>query len=294
MAIKPFDAGVDLRVETDQTTYLPGAEIVVRVTLKGRAETRVEQGWVGLVATHRYTYREYQGAGQHRHLARVKASERAILDSARFLDARTLWPGSHVDQTVTLTLPAAAPPTATGAITAVAWTVRAALDVRRANDPEAEAPISVLAPASAHADRAERALWLNLPAEETLDLAFELPTRSLRPGADLAGRLLLTPRRELETRAIRVELVRREEVDRGHGLVEEKVARAARLELDAPLVAGSLRDIAFTLPIPADACPALETNRLAVRWLLRAVLDRPFRRDPVAMLELNISNGDAG
>lgn len=282
MQIKPFDAGVELRVETDRATYLPGDEIAVRVVLKGRAETRIEEGWVGLVATLRSTYREYRGAGQRRHLARVGGSERAIPDSARFLEARTLWPGSHVERTVALTLPPTAPPTASGAIIAVGWSVRAALDVRRANDPEAETPIIVLAPRSTHADRAGRAVWLNAPAEETLDLAFDLPTRSLRPGDDLSGTLLLTPRREFD----------REEVSRGQGLIQEKVERAARLALDAPLAAGSTRDVAFTLPVPADACPALETERTAVRWLLRAVLDRPFRRDPVAIAEINVYNGD--
>ncbi len=292
LPFKPFDAGIDLRLQTDRATYFPGDEIAVRVVLKGRAETRIEQGWVGLVATHRYTYGEYRWSGQSRYLARVRARDRAVADSSRFLDARTLWPGSHVERTIALTLPRTAPPTGTGAITSLAWKVRAVVAVRRSNDPEVETPIIVLAPASAHADRIGRAVWLNAPAEELVQASFELATRSLQPGEEIAGRLQLTPRREIEARAVRVELVRREEVSRGEGMVEEEVERSARLPLDGPLAAGADQSFDFTLPVPADACPARELGPSAVRWLLRAVLDRPLRRDPIAVLELNVSHGD--
>jgi hypothetical protein len=43
----------------------------------------------------------------------------------------------------------------------------------------------------------------------------------------------------------------------------------------------------FTLrvPLPLPA-PSIDTPEFTLRWLLRAVLDRPLRRDPVATVEL--------
>lgn len=296
MPTLPFAAGVEIAVESDRALYLPGEVIEARVTIRGRAETRVEEGWLGLVVTHRYTYRERQVSSRgQRRTVRVCGSEREVAASARFMGERTIWPGDWIEERASLTVPVGAPASGVGAIVAVGWTVRAALDVRRANDPEAEVPVGVLAPRETHADRAERGPWRNDIAEETMAAGFDLATRHVRPGEAVEGRLRLTAAAAaMDARGLRVELVRREEVSREEGLIEERVVSQAGIALDAPLAAGVEQGFDFAVPVPVDACPGLETGRSAVRWLLRAVVDLPRRRDPVAVVELNVFNGGEG
>jgi hypothetical protein len=290
MRFNPFAERATLQVQTDCPHYLPGETVRVRVRVETEDDLAVEEGRVELIATNRYTYRDRdRDRDGDRTSRQVTTSEDEVAAVARFLEAGTIAPGA-TEHEAALPLPAAAPPTGTGEIAAVAWKVRAALGVPRANDPDAETPIAVLAPAAAHADRAAR------PAEESdplaFALAFELPPRSVRAGQAIAGTLRLEPREEIELREVRVELVRREEVARGDGNTAETVVETARVEGEARLAGGEARSYPFAVTVTADACPCLQTRRTRVRWLLRAVLNRPLRSDYTAAVDLNVFNAD--
>ena len=122
-----------------------------------------------------------------------------------FLGEGTVPSGSHPEQTLSLRLPRMAPPTGNGSITAVSWLARAALNVKWANDPDAEVPITVLSSEdrSTHGARSH-------PTVDTggaVDLEFDLPSRVVHTGSVIAGKLHVVPREEVEAREVRIELV---------------------------------------------------------------------------------------
>ena len=290
MPFNLFGKKAGLAVQTDRTSYQPGEAMTVLVTVQGEDELDIEEGRVELICTNRYTYRYERTTDEgRRSVEETTASDDKVVTVQRFLEAGTIDPGSVAEHRVTVPLPAGVPASGAGAITAVSWKVRAALNVKRASDPEAEMPITVLAPAAAHADRAQSPPQSD--AALAADLAFDLPTRSLRPGDSLAGTFRVIPQTEIDAQEVRVELVRREEVRRSEGLTRETVAANAAFGGDATLQPGQQREFPFALTVPTDACPTLETEQTSVRWLLRGVVGRRFRGDYTLTAELNVYTG---
>ena len=291
MPFNLFGKKAELEVRTDRTTYRPGEAIGVQVRVRGEDELQIEEGRVELIVTNRYTYRdETRDSDGDRTIRRVTTAGDTVVAVQRFLEAGTIEPGSTAEQTLTILLPAGVPATGTGEITAVAWKVRAALNVKRAGDPDAEFPITILAPAATHADRAAR--QPESDAALAANLAFEVPTRSLRAGTAIEGTFQVTPHDAIDAQEVRVELVRREEVRRGEGLTEETVIASAAFGGDARLHPGQAREFPFALAVPPDACPTLDTEYTTVRWLLRGVINRRLRADHTLSQELNVYNVD--
>jgi hypothetical protein len=121
----------------------------------------------------------------------------------------------------------------------------------------------------------------------------EVSSRRLFGGVPVTGVVTVTPRRTGSARGVRIELVLDEHVPaRTEEQVEEDrdsqtVVAAESLAGDVDLEPGRQLRLPFTLraPLPLPA-PSISTPQFTLRWLLRAVLDRPLRLDPVTTVEL--------
>jgi hypothetical protein len=121
----------------------------------------------------------------------------------------------------------------------------------------------------------------------------ELSSRRLCGGVPVTGVVTVTPRQAGSARGVRIELVLDEHVPaRPEEQVEEDrdaqtVVAAESLAGDVDLEPGRQLRLPFTLraPLPLPA-PSISTPQFTLRWLLRAVLDRPLRHDPVTTVEL--------
>jgi len=130
---------------------------------------------------------------------------------------------------------------------------------------------------------------------------LSLSARRLVPGSELSGSVTVTPRRAGSARALRLELVLQENVEHGpwlgddparnpsdQGKQAETVVDCVQLAGHHELEAGQPRSYTFTLPVPPQLpAPSMHTPEFSLRWLLRAVLDRPLHRDPYVEVELH-------
>ena len=172
------------------------------------------------------------------------------------------------------------PPTSTGPGGSSLWLVRCEVTGSGRFPDPVEAPITVLAP--------QIPMPVQQPARQgggtpLCAVSFSgLPRSSVPAGATLRGTVRLTAKADLKARGVRVELVRLTTVTsgRGHTTVRHTVTEvAASGPLD--LRPRQPKDLAFAVDVPGDAGPSIISEDYRVDWLLRAVVDRPLRRDEV-------------
>jgi hypothetical protein len=127
-----------------------------------------------------------------------------------------------------------------------------------------------------------------------------LSSRVLEPGTPLTGILRVRAREEVETRGVRVQLVRCEEVWGGPGRIadpdasesegyrhSEAVMAAATAGPAGTLTTGTVVDLPFAVETPAGLpAPSLSIGNLHVRWEIRAVVNLALRPDPRLSLDL--------
>jgi len=127
-----------------------------------------------------------------------------------------------------------------------------------------------------------------------------LSSRVLEPGTPLTGVLRMRARDDLNTRGVRVQLVRCEEVWGGPGQAADRDASESEgyrhseavmaTALAGPagaLTAGTVVDLPFAVETPAGLpAPSLSVDNLHVRWEIRAVLSLALRPDPTLALDL--------
>ena len=270
MGLLGFGARADVQVELDRESVLPGEAIRVTVRATPRRELDLQEARVELVYEHEHTYRERDGTN----VRTTTSTDRRVVERRLLAQPGTLGAGIPFEQTLELTVPPDAAPTAEGKIAKVRWKVTATLAVPRARDAHGKASVRVLSAAGEPVDEPpELQTWGHC------DLELRLDRTDFGPGDEIEGTLAATPLRELRLDEVRVELVRREEVSRKKGkiaLVEE-----ARAALDGPgeLAAGLPREWPFGLSVPDDPIPCLTTERSRVTWSLRGVCGRRRRPD---------------
>ncbi|MGQ0576460.1 MAG: sporulation protein [Pseudonocardia sp.] len=295
---------VDLELATDRATYLPGDAVTARLRLVARAEFDEVECSVALVHRDRYAI----GGSTH-------DDDRAVAGEY-VLDTEPLRAGTVREWTVVLPVPRRTtppagpqdcaderypssgddadpesydlwiepderwgPPTSVGPGASSSWVVRCEISGRGTPDP-VDVPVVVAAPAVAMPADPPARVGSGTPR---CTVAFHgLPRGSVAPGAALRGSVRITAREELSARSVRVELARIATVTSGRG---ESVTRTVVAQVTASgpveLAPRRPRDLAFDVTVPADAGPSVVGGEYRVDWVLRAVVDRPLRRDEV-------------
>ena len=284
---------VGVTVEIPQAV-LPGEsfDVVVSASAVGG---RVLAGEVSLVSRVAYRYRQF---GPYGGAATLPA------DRSEVVDRQTLSPvpvdsAESVMGAVTVRVPVDALPTVTGELVQIAWRVVVRLDVPGAPDAVASRTVRVV---SAAADRAFVALEpAHVVDRRTAVLSFDtLSSRRLTPGLALTGTLTAAPLRPATVRAVRVELVLREQVHHGPWAGDDDPAvipEGQAKETDTPVATATIatglhmasesQHFPFVLAVPQVLPgPSLHTPEFTLSWLLRGVLDRVHRQDPFVELEL--------
>ncbi len=284
---------VEIEISADRSTYLPGDTVNVTASVKGKQELDVLEGRVDLLYANRYIYRSYSSSsssnGGGGHYTRHRVTDEVAVATERILEEGTILSGSYSGHEVTLEVPPAAPPSASGEITSVEWKVRVTLGIRGAPDVIEEVPVSVLSSIESYASWAESAPELD--SAGVCDMGFRLPGRSFRTGERIEGTLVVTPRQDFEPRALRVDLVRREIVPRSAGNTSETVPASVVVEQSPRFQTGMSREYAFAVDVPEAAGPDLKTEQTYVGWWLRAVMDRELALDYELRQLLNVYNG---
>jgi Arrestin (or S-antigen), C-terminal domain len=284
-----FGSKVDVEVTTDRRAYMPGETVQVRVAIRAGKALEIDEARAELVYENKYTYRDREwtsrGSGQ---TMTHTTTDSAVRDKRQFLEAGSVSGDSQ--HSVELTVPADAPPSGKGGITEVRWKVQAVLSRRHKLDPDGSAEIAVQSPPAQYAAWAVASPDLDTHGDCSLEL--RLPSGPhLRAGEALAGTLVVTPHEPISLQEARVELVRNERVPRDVGNREEKRAASAVIDHGGELSTGIPRELPFSIELPADTCPCLETGQSTVRWFLRGVLARRLRSDHTIEQAVNVYTG---
>lgn len=299
-----FGERPEVTIETDAAVYRGGDTIRAVVRIAGKDDLDVQEARVELVCVNTYVYWHSKRDGPR---VRRTAIDEHVVQSARVLEAGVVRAGSVSEHSIAFTLSTAAPATGAGAISAIAWAVRAVLNVRLRPDVRAETPVTVRVPNAAYAWQAESAARSDAT---DCELAFELPSRHLLAGEAIDGGFLVTPWVAIDADAIRVELVRREEVPReewgtafapvevggchasprGKGNAHEEVVADEVIATESKLSAGTEHPFPFRLVVPSAAYPTTRTDNTQVGWLLRGVISRRLRPDDHLLLDVNVYN----
>lgn len=255
-----------LSVTVEPDRIWPSQQVQVRVEVGGEVDDKVRGVAAGLRCVNRYAYEDRDSDGD----THTRHSTQTVHEEALPLGSGGPPPvGQHA---VTLTLPANAPPSASGTVEWQAW---ARVD-RPGRDVNEEAPLGVLAWSPLSAQDAQT------PLQTSADCAvgFEgLSSRSVRPGEQLTGTLVVTPSDDVKATEVRVEL-RATKTSHSRGRVEEKLQDAGvPLAAAIPLAAGQTQRWPFAIHVPPDAVPSLRTELTTIRWQLVGVVARRMRPD---------------
>jgi hypothetical protein len=230
---------------------------------------------------------------------------------------------------VSLQIPQNAHPTCTGKITNVHWTLKVVMDVPKRIDMVQEKAFFMYCPppqegavTSADAQQAFDANTKQVMQEvnEKLDMlqqTIPFPIFKTQPrqgdispadsaqmyndialtlkvpgnakvGETLVGQLTLDMKDQVSLRGIRVELVQSEDAGAKQGdtiIVKTSVSESVSYNQ------GESPSLQFFLSVPNEAQPTTISSLSSLRWLVRAVLDRPMKKDFFVDKEVYIYNG---
>lgn len=267
-----------LTVTAEPTTVLPGQAVLVRVEVGGEIDDKVRGIHAGLRANNRYSYEDRDSDGdRHTHHSTETIHE----------ESQPVAPGRPQagPYALTLTVPPAGPPSAHGTVRWEAW---AKVD-RPGRDVNHEVELAVLSPWPMRQEDAQEpplsdqecAVWFN-----------GLSAQYLKPSEHLQGTLVVTPREDLKTTGVRVEM---RGLKTSHSSRGRELERIAMVKVDvagsADLAAGQTYQWPFSLMAPPDAAPSLQTSLTTIQWKLYGVVARRMRGDYGGHMPLVAYNG---
>lgn len=273
-----------LEVRTDKDAYAPGETVEVSVSA-GPAKKKVSFNYFAITLEQQIQY-EYDSDPTGDNMHRRTMLDRVPAGQSRSMDARTLARGEKADWTASFVVPEDEPGTTLGDILKVRWVADAVVPFRGRVDAHAERPIQVYAPLARYADRASR--HPDLDTDDKAELILELAEPHARPGGQLAGTFRIRPLERVETKEIRVELLRHENVP-----IDDEAdswAYAAKRELAAgtTLEPGHDLKLSFTLDVPVDVPPTLDIDAGTIVWTVVGTVSRSLRGDLTVSQEITI------
>jgi len=297
MGITLRHADMDVTVQLPRDRYLEGSVIEAQVQATADRDLAVQGGEVELVRTVTYRYRQWSPYGGSS-TAPTRRSDVVSREPIRI--AEYLTTGQSLMRNLRLAVPSTGPGSVSAELVQIQWFVFARVHLSDAADVNGGCEILVL---SRSQDCASVALAPPVAVDRdfaALDLDIQ-SGRRLVPGAELSGSVTVTPRRAGSARALRLELVLQENVEHGpwlgddparnpsdQGKRAETVVDCVQLAGQHELERGNPRSYPFTLPVPPQLpAPSMHTPEFSLRWLLRAVLDRPLHKDPYVEVELH-------
>jgi hypothetical protein len=271
-------------VDADGDTVVAGQPVAVTVRIVADHPLQVVGGEVELIRNSAVTRfrRQWMGAGGAVSLRSSAVAARADLEPAG---------PPTTGQELTLTVPPGEASIA-GYLVQQDYVLRARVRFDGFREAEGDRALRVGSTAGPAPMGGEGAPEVQDAGFAELGLA-DLSTRTLTGGETVDGTVTVTPRQAGTTRGLRVELVLDEHVPaRADEPLEEDrrrttVVTTVPLSGAADLGPGRVLRLPFTMAVPCPLpAPTLSTPDFTLRWLLRAVLDRPLRADPCTTLEL--------
>ncbi len=304
--------GNDLRVTLTRGLgpYFPGETIEATIDIEVKKSLKVTEGRVALICKEESEYikTETDSDGE---TTRTETWDVTEYPFAQQTFRREGVITSNQTYTFNAVVPDPTLPTFNGGkIVRVKWYVKATLDRKRAVDLNAEAEVvMLLAPTG---DSAPGVFGESSESDEA-DLAFDLPGKEWVSGEALTGQLIIQPWKDFDVTEIRLELERREDVQFGNNVWEEK--QTVQLASETKIEMGVSLTYPFQITVPAPCPPSwapleerpditqmlaegyrrstvpLYSESWSTTWKLKAILARPMRKDTYVEDEVFIYTG---
>lgn len=216
--------------------------------------------------------------------------EHTTLDSAQFLQPGWLEAGTEVERMFRFPTPGGGPPTGFTEHTAAYYNAIARLELVDALDVKVAPQVKLLSPRGLNPG-SERT---TLEGTALTNLELTLERTWARPGETLAGEVAASAiGRPVRASRLSLGLRRWERAGRSPGTtgVRDDEFPIDELVLAEPvdLGYGVMERRAFSVKVPENACPTLCVGpRNAVRWLVRATLERGLAGDETVAREVNV------
>lgn len=272
-------AQLDIAIEATpvHSPVLPGTPIAVTIRLQAPKAVKTRSVRAGLVCLHRYqVIDESVDTDGDTHTSHKWRVDETWISEVQ-LASGEVSAGTH-RYAFTWCVPADAAPSYAGTLAEVRWLVKVVADRALARDTTGEQLLQV--ERSADAPREAEAIHTTGTAHQPVSMALQLPQTTFVPGETIHGTLLLQPSHALEARRIRLELVRQERVSAGDRPNTREI-QVQRVELAGAttLQPGVPTAHTFALSVPDSGCPSYQIAASSATWMLKAVIDRPFKAD---------------
>lgn len=281
-----FGKKADITIAPERPVYVSGETVTAHIRIVGQKGIHVTRGDVELVSSTRYRVRSRDRHGDDRNTYDYTwHTDDVVCGAATILQDVPLTEGQVVEQAVAFVIPPDASPSGGGSITSVEWSVRVRLDVK-GFDAKAAAVIGVLSPpsygmAAAHEPPVHKA--------DDCVMQLALANRSVPVGGVVEGTVTVTPRAEMKAKRLRLRLERAEWVPAREGNSDtDKVAQPVLAEDLGTMPAGVPATFPFSIQLPPNLCPTLQTRQSSVRWRLVAEVDRRLRKDEEVEVAINV------
>jgi hypothetical protein len=268
---------------------LDAAEVGGRVLLRLVIETPVEATVRDARVVLRRSLTVYQVSGEA--LGWAPRHRRTVLASETFSRIGRLPAGGRHEEVSWFGLPPGTPPSGVARRLHAVYRVSARVRFDDAPAGRRWIGVRVVSPRSLNAAAEAGTRVSGAPVADRLQVLPE--RRHARPGDRLCGRVLVDPPSDGVTCPVAVELRRREEGSRRYrtdmAFVREWTVE--RHLLSEGVTGPGSASLPFEVTVPRTACPTVEAEGTAVRWLVRAVLQDRRHRGDTAAAEINVHTG---
>ncbi len=267
-----------------ESQAVPGALLPVEIRIIAQEDIKAREVRAELLGEDTYyekdTYRDSNG-----HISTRVVQKAGTIANIKQTVAEqpVLVKGAEQRWSASLPLPPEAPPTSHGKVVDIRWKIKAVVDVPNQRDQSQEMPLQVLRPPS------ENSNFNPYSGEQSFDdfTANLEVAQAASPGETLIGKLTLHMKDKLNAQGIRIELVQVEQAgdrDSSEVISKSEVCGSTSLgQNESP-------SFEFSLNIPPEAPPTAMSFHSNLRWKVKAVIARRFKRDFNMEREILVSN----
>ena len=265
----------DITLKISEGPLYPGSTVNVEVTVSAEENFSIRSGSVELICTEVYWQMVHTGKSVHAQ----RSKHKLLKVKEQFVNNTKFSLGTYIKKQVNLVIPDGLPPTVIGKTVNIGWQLKASLNVIKMRDIHEQIELAVQPIATAipvfgesYSDPSNKASSSSDEGELTLFLKSELGTG----GETLRGSLEFRVGKDISAREIRMEL----EVKESAGVKSSKtIADTVMLAEQTLLASGHYRKWPFELRIPDEPPPTVKTYNSSVIWLVKGIIDKPWKRD---------------
>ena len=286
--LKSEKMSVSIVIDRPGMAYHAGEVIHAVVNVNAETSVKVREVTAGLMLWERYQYKERDDEGDTK--TSWTTAEQYFVKEV-LVGEGTIPAGFRNTYNLDFKIPLDAVAPYNGKIVQNSWLVKVNADRPMKQDISQEVEIPLIVPPLTQQSQAGEYGSASHP--DDADIKFALAGLDWVEGEQLAGKLVVRPRKNFGASSVRLELIRQEYVPRELGNTHSVTEAKAQVAGGQDFQAGFPVEFPFAIAIPRQGCPSRRTGRSIVTWMLRAAITRRLAKDFTVDQEVWVYNGKA-